>query len=316
MERSLGRKRRPRLLTLWLLFCGCISIPFGGDLSGKAAAQELLGSPDQANRAARGAQAIRGLGDSPGPFGFNLLGSTSIGGGLDLSQVQLRGRAVLPLDPPRRMMMILPSFTFTALDADSMFETPTELYSLGLNMTWMERLSDRMLLSLSLNPSINGDANSIGNEVRVFSFGMLRWQAIPDRLTWIFGAAYTGREDIPVLPMAGVQWRPTEDWDVSLVLPQPKVSYRLKGGPGGQLWIYGRGGVGGGTWDVAGQNNSDDELSATEFQASLGINFINYRRKHLFAEIGAGFGREIKFESTAQNQSFGNSLLIRGGWNY
>ncbi|QDT98442.1 DUF6268 family outer membrane beta-barrel protein [Gimesia aquarii] len=258
-----------------------------------------------------------GMGGNPGsPFGIGVSGGYSTGSDLSVGQIRVNGRGIVPINPPKRMMMLQPSFSTTTFDVDALFDTPSEVYNIGVNMMWMERINERTMLSFGANPSITGDADSLGDNVRVFAMGMLNWQWIPNKLKLTAGAAYTGRDDIPVLPMAGLQWNPNEDWNISVILPKPKIAYRIHNIGESSTWIYFSGGLGGGTWDVLRINGTTDEFSYTEFQAVMGIEHSTELAGRLFAELGTGFSRKLEYRETAEEQSFGNSLLLRGGWNY
>lgn len=55
------------------------------------------------------------------------------------------------------------------------------------------------------------------------AFAMATWQKSPTK-QWIFGVVATGREDIPVLPMAGLVLTPNDYTRIELTVPRPRYA--------------------------------------------------------------------------------------------
>ena len=60
--------------------------------------------------------------------------SSSHGEGLSFTTGRVSVAAMLPVDPPKRMLLIKPAF---ASELDSPFDTPSRLYSAGINTMWL-----------------------------------------------------------------------------------------------------------------------------------------------------------------------------------
>lgn len=246
-------------------------------------------------------------------FFTNVTGSVSSSNDLTVSRWQLGARTMLPIQPPEKMLMIRPSFEYTQISTDALFDTPEGLYRLGFNFMWLQTLNERWSLSLALNPSLNADSHSFGDSVQLFGMAALKWDQKPDRLSWTFGAVHTGRSDIPVLPALGFRWTPSERWDVNIMMPRPKVSYRLTTDGESSSWMYWAGALGGGTWDVLRADGSTQEFSLREFVTVAGYEYRFTKYKKLFAEIGGAFGRRLEYEESEIEQSMGESLFLRCG---
>ena len=134
-----------------------------------------------------------------------------------------------------------------------------------------------------------------------------------DELRLTAGAAWLGRRDIGVVPAAGLEWTPNEDWNVSLILPRPKVARRLASSATSETWLFTAGSIAGGTFDVRRSDGTADELSLREFQASVGVEQTSDQFGRSFVEIGAGFGRELQFERNEEIFDFGPSVVLRVG---
>jgi len=236
---------------------------------------------------------------------------------LTLSQVDVSARFAVPLDPPRRMLMVSPAASLTTVDAETQVDVPDQLYNLGVNVMWMEQLNDRWALQMALSPSVRGDDESLDARVRLFGMAMLAWECRPDELKFSFGVAYTGRDDIPILPMAGVQWTPTEDWQIGIGLPSPRIARRLwVDDEGLAAWVYVTGGLGGGTWDVRRADGRADELSIQEYRAVIGGELGQGPQRKLFVETGLSFGRKFEYEKGGESVDFGEGVFLQAGWNF
>jgi len=256
-------------------------------------------------------------GPPPSMWGLQLSGEYSTGDGLSISQLGLSASIAIPLDPPRRMLMVAPSFSLATVDVGNSIDVPKELYSLGVNAMWMEQLNDRWGLQVALSPSVRGDVDSLDQAVRFSGMAMLTWECRPDVLQFSFGAVYTGRDDLPVLPMAGVQWTPNEDWQIEIGLPAPRIARRVWVDENGlAAWVYVTGGIGGGTWNVRRADGRSDELSINEYRVAIGAELGQGPQKKMYVEVGLNFGRKLEYEKGGESISFGEGLSVQAGWDF
>ena len=235
--------------------------------------------------------------------------SLSHGDGLTFGTARVSAAAMLPIAPPDKMLLMKPFLTAHTLAAP--LDTPSSLYSAGVNMMWLQRLSDDMTLTVAANPSVGGDDVEFGRHLRVFAMSAVAWDWIPDELRLTAGAAWLGRRDIGVVPAAGLEWTPNEDWNVSLILPRPKVARRLAASDTSETWLYTAGAIAGGTFDVRRADGTADELSLREFQASVGVERTSDQFGRGFVEIGASFGRELQFERNEEIFDIGPGVVLR-----
>jgi len=96
----------------------------------------------------------------------------------------------------------------------------------------------------------------------------------PDKLFFIVGATGAGlRGQFPILPIAGVIWKPSEQWNVFLVPPDPRISYS----PNKKLDLYVGGQLVGGSFrtdrddNIFPQKLSNAQVDYTEYRAGVGI---------------------------------------------
>ncbi|TWU06226.1 hypothetical protein [Stieleria varia] len=257
-----------------------------------------------------------GTGGPPRPFGGGVVGSYSTGDGLGVSQWSANLRGGLPIKLPTDFLLLSPSYSETKFDLDGPERLPSKLFRVSLAVMWLHRVGEENSWLFGITPSLTGDRETLGETVRLFAMGMYNWQVVPDKLRMSLGVAYTGRADVPALPLAGLVWTPTEEWFVSLMMPKPKIARRVWGDSTASVWMYLGTELGGGTWDIDDGLGNREAFSYREFPLVLGIeqNTENFGR--WFAEIGAGLGRRAEFENADRMVGFGESLFMQGGWNY
>lgn len=242
---------------------------------------------------------------------------TSTGNDLSATQFQVALTLPIPIDPPDRMVMVSPSLGVGLLETSGAFDAPETLYNAAINLMWMERLGDRWMMNVGFSPSIRSDEERFGENIRYFAMGMFVFDAIPEKLQLTFGAAYTGRDDLPVIPMAGLNWQPNDDWRIGVGLPAPKIAHRVYQQESGEEgWVYLSGGIGGGTWDVRRSDGVDDQLSLTEYQALIGGELGMGRQPRLFMETGISFSRKLSYEQSGESKNYGPGLVLQGGLSF
>ncbi|QDU92586.1 hypothetical protein Pla8534_03340 [Lignipirellula cremea] len=251
-----------------------------------------------------------------------LTGTWLSGGGADglgMTEASVSATTFIPFPVLGSPILVTPSFGVTQFDSPLGIDLPSEVYRASATLMWMKKSSDRVSYMVALSPGISSDLEATDQAFRLFGFGLMTYQWTPTvQLT--LGAAYTGRNDLPVLPNVGLIWTPTEDWRVEVTAPRPRVARRLHHLPwsdsGGEDWVYLAGELGGGTWAVRQPSGVDDLLTIRDFRLLLG-----YERKLASGcngriEVGYVFGREIEFEDDPTEFAPSDTFMIRSGFSF
>ncbi len=229
---------------------------------------------------------------------------------------------VIPLFPgngaPPPLVSI--GFSFTDLDAPAALDLPSELYDVSLGLRWLKPINDRWVVNLSISGALASDSHNESSDVWQFRGGLFAVYKKSRETQLTFGAIATGRDDIPVLPAAGVIWQPTDECRVDLILPRPRVSYLIADNGDRQQWVYAGGAITGGTWAYQRASGFDEQLTYREWRLVLGWESkppanpwgvygptgIKYA-----TEIGYAFGRKFEFESGAPDIDPDGTVLLR-----
>ena len=197
---------------------------------------------------------------------------------------------------------------------------PPSLYEVSRGAAWMRRLNDRWMLRLMINAALATDLNNTGDDAWQLRGGIFAMYNYHPDLQLLFGAVASGRADLPVLPGLGVLWRPTDCWDVNLIMPRPRVSYRILNYGDRQHWIFVGGGLSGGTWAFE-VNGIDDKITYREWRAGIGWEFgppktfppVPGGGLQFETELGYVFGRTFEFDTRADEIDVSDTLVLRMG---
>jgi hypothetical protein len=212
-------------------------------------------------------------------------------------------------------------YDFTQLESPAAFDLPSNIHEFSLGLAWMRRINERWMLRFMLNGSFTTDLNNTGDEAWRLRGGGFAMYRPSDRWSFAVGAIATGRDDIPVLPAIGLIWKPSPRLTVNLMMPRPKISWRIAERANRQHWVYLGAAIDGGDWAYERASGVGDRLEYREWRAVLGWesmppkppgSFISLGTK-LNAEVGYVFGREFEFRSATPSISIGDALLLRAG---
>jgi hypothetical protein len=237
--------------------------------------------------------------------------------GLGVTHAETSTTVAVPLGSFENLLLVTPSFEVDLLDASTDLGIPDHLYNAQVDFMWRKQLNDRWGTMIAVTPGYSSDFESSEDAVRIRGRGFATWQWIPERLTLLFGVVYLDRNDLPLLPGAGLIWTPTPDWRLDLLFPRPKLAYRLQFLPGSQeRWIYVSGQLGGRTWAVARDGDVNDELTLRDYRLALGWERIVEGGGGQFVEVGFAFGRKLEYERAPTSYSFDDAVFLRGGIAY
>ena len=126
-----------------------------------------------------------------------------------------------------------------------------------------------------------------------------------DRLFFIVGATGAGlRGEFPILPIAGLIWKPSEQWNVFLVPPNPRITYS----PSKNVGFYAGGELVGSSFRTDRDSNifpaklSNAQVDYTEYRAGLGVDFRC--GDAVSVNIGGGYAFQRRFNFDRAGEDF------------
>ncbi|MDQ6654671.1 MAG: DUF6268 family outer membrane beta-barrel protein [Verrucomicrobiota bacterium] len=121
----------------------------------------------------------------------------------------------------------------------------------------------------------------------------------PDKLYFVLGATGAGlRGEFPILPFAGLIWKPSEQWNFQLVPPEPRVTYS----PNKKLDLYAAAELVGASFrtdrdaNILPRKLSNAQVDYTEYRAGVGLQYHCGPRTSFSVSGGYAFQRRFNFD--------------------
>ena len=218
-------------------------------------------------------------------------------------------------------LLVTPGFAFNWLEgpltsvppAAGEPDLPSQLYDAYLDVAWYPRWFEWLGGELGVRTGVWSDFHHVSSDsIRLMGRGLASVALTPN-LDVLFGAVYLDRIDVKLLPAGGFYYRPTPEWDMYLVFPNPKVR-RLLTAIGNTKWYgYAAGEYGGGSWTVR-RAAIDDRIDYNDIRIIGGLEWEtqSFIRGHV--EVGYVWDREIIFVS-GMPPSFtpDDTIMLRAG---
>jgi hypothetical protein len=192
-------------------------------------------------------------------------------------------------------------------------DLPPRVYAAYLDFAWFPKCNEWLGGELGLQPGIWTDFHNVDSDsIRILGRG-LATVALSPQLDIRFGVIYLDRVDIKILPAGGFYYRPTPDWDMYLVFPNPKVRKFMTAVGNTKWWWYVAGEYGGGSWTVE-REAIDDRIDYNDIRVIGGLEWETQTHIRGHIEAGYVFDREIVFVS-GDPGSFkpDDTLMLRAG---
>jgi hypothetical protein len=245
-------------------------------------------------------------GDHSDPFDF------------EINRVELSSTFAFPMFYNiQTPLLVTPGFAFNFLEGpiSGGADLPAQLYDAYLDLAWYPRWYEWLGGELGFRTGVWSDFDHVNSDsVRLLGRGLASVALTPN-LDILFGAVYLDRIDVKLLPAGGFYYRPTPEWDMYLVFPNPKVR-RFVTSIGNTRWYaYGAGEYGGGSWTVHRDMTAiNDHIDYNDIRVIGGLEWEtqSFIRGHI--EVGYVWDREIIFVS-GMPPSFtpDDTIMLRAG---
>jgi len=161
------------------------------------------------------------------------------------------------------------------------------------------QIADEWLMRVETEPGIYGDFENIN--WRDFDSPLIIgciYLASAD-VQWFLGLRVDVRCEYPVLPVAGVRWKLSDEWTLNFMLPSPRVEYQVND----RLTLYTGAGIEAGTFatgETFGSDHGERKLNGTivdflEFRLNAGFSWKLNPHVTVEAEAGHMPYREFDF---------------------
>jgi hypothetical protein len=213
------------------------------------------------------------------------------------------------------LLSLTPEFGVWNLNGPDNTDLPSNLFNTGLRISWFQPVSKDFQMLFSVSPGVWTDFQSTADMVRVtgMALGFYQWT---DEINLAFGAIVLNRDNLSVLPVIGLTYKPDEFHKFEITFPKPRYSWKHNHSPDSNRWWYVGGEFGGGTWAIERANGLDDRVTLTDYRFLVGMENKHNNGVKEYVELGAAFGRKVAYHSDIGNYSPNAAFIARVGINF
>jgi len=237
--------------------------------------------------------------------------------GFGVTSLDLKTVLGFPIPSRRSPLVITPGFAVNYLESPAGVDLPPRVYDASMQFRWWKRFTPQFGIDFSVTPGVFSDFEQGTDEAVRISGHVAAMYEYSEITKIIFGVSYLDREDVGVLPVAGLIWTPTDDLKFELVAPRPRIAKRIYWDGAYtddvQDWLYVAGEFGGGTWAVRRNDGSNDVVTYQDFRLIVGLQRWTLVGIDARLEIGYVFGREIQYGSATPDVEPSDTVMLRGG---
>jgi len=199
--------------------------------------------------------------------------------------------------------------------APAFADFPARTYDAFVDAGWYPVFNPWLSAQIGIRIGAYTDFNTINsNSVRYMGRGLGVVNLTPT-LQLVAGVIYLDRLAIKLLPAGGLIWTPNPDARYEFLFPIPKLSRRITTIGNTDLWLYGWGEYGGGSWTIQ-RLGFNDQADYNDIRFGAGLETFGYRGLHGFFEVAYVFNREILYRSGAPNFFPSDTIMLRAGLEY
>ena len=256
-------------------------------------------------------------------FEHTLLLGDSSADAFEVNRTEIASTFAFPIagsiDTP---LLITPGFAFnwfhgpqadpTAMPREP--DMPPRVYDAYLDFSMYPQWTPELGAELGVRTGVWTDFEEVNDDsVRVLGRGLGVISVTPT-FDFLIGAVYLDRLRVKVLPAGGVRWRPSPQWDLYLVFPNPKIRRTFFSNGTADWWWYVAGEYGGGSWTLE-RAGLGDRVDYNDLRVVWGIEWQTPGQANGHLEIGYVFDRELIFGDSGMpdRAKLDDAVMFRAG---
>ncbi|WP_437230038.1 hypothetical protein SH661x_001751 [Planctomicrobium sp. SH661] len=213
-------------------------------------------------------------------------------------------------------MWVSGNFGWNFLSGPDTAAVGPQTYDLGLELNYAKKFNDVWGVHLNVSPLLATDfVNNTSDAFRMLAGGLVSYQA-DDVTRLVAGISYLDRPDLNFLPIAGLKWSVTENLQVDMLVPRPRIAWRFNKEEVQESWLFLAGEVGGGSWAIERDPKLADRMGYRDLRCVGGIEYKQQSGGRSVFEAGYVFNRHIQFQSGPGDVNPGTTFVIRWGQFY
>jgi hypothetical protein len=232
---------------------------------------------------------------------------------LSITELDFSATFGFPMPTRESPLLITLICGLDVLGVDSL-DLPDDFYDAAVEVRHLRPIGDCLTLDVAATPGVYGNTDTSESDLRIQgrAIGIYQWR--PDTKA-ILGIVYLDREDIALLPVAGLVWTPRDYLRLDLLFPKPRIALRSYYDCYSVWWLYVGGELGGGSWGVTRAGGAGDIATLRDYRLLVGME----RQAELVTlrlEGGYAFSRELEYASGVGDVSLDNVGFVRAVVSY
>jgi hypothetical protein len=191
-------------------------------------------------------------------------------------------------------------------------DLPARLFDFTWGLHWGGEMMPGLSASLSAKAGLYTDFEDSVRDGWRFPAHAVFFHDWTDTIQTAFGVEYFDRQNLQVLPVAGLILRPDERVRVEVVFPEPRLAWQVSRDEETEHWLSVSGQIGGGEWAIE-RSNTDlaDVVTYNDYGLVFGFHGYTPGRREGSFEIGYLFARDLEYRSGAGNFEPDNTFFLR-----
>jgi len=217
------------------------------------------------------------------------------------------------LDFPRSEgFTITPRFGVHYLDGPVRTDLPARVYDTSVAFRWFNKVNEKWSYELEVAPGVYSDFKNVTSDsLRITGKGLAYYMHSRSK-QFVMGVVYLDREDLRLLPAAGMILWFSEGSRLELIFPKPKFTYRIEKDESKERWLYVAGEFGGGSWGIRrGTAGVDDVATYSDLRLIGGLETKHTNGMISQFEIGYVFNRKLEYKSKVGDYDISPTGMVR-----
>ena len=205
-----------------------------------------------------------------------------------------------------------PRFGVHYLDGPLRTDLPARVYDTSMSFRWFNKVNEKWSYELEVAPGVYSDFKNVTSDsLRITGKGLAYYVHSRSK-QFVMGVVYLDREDIMLLPAAGMIMWFSESSRLELIFPKPKFTYRVEKDESKERWLYVAGEFGGGSWAIRrGPTGFDDIVTYSDLRLMGGVETKYNNGMISQFEIGYVFNRKLEYKSDIGNYDISPTGMVR-----
>ncbi len=203
---------------------------------------------------------------------------------------------------------LVAAMNFHFLNGPVRTEMPPRLFDFVAGYQRREWIRPNFGWDFAVRIGVYSDFEGSADEAMRFPSHLVTFWRLSPTTTVLAGIDYLDWDELPMLPVFGLTWIPTEDYRFDIAFPRPRAAVRIMES---DTWLAIGGELAGGTWAIERDYSYDDNVTYQDMRLYLALETFLDSKVSSALELGYVFERDLEYRSGVGNYSPNEAMMIR-----